>query len=122
VSAAVTDPVLRDQHLRHANSVRMGKVHVKAALGGMPRSEACEEAARICEDLDAITGALRVKELVQAMRRYGESATRAACKRAGIMTADRKLRDLTPRQRAALAAALRERSLLARTETQEDVL
>lgn len=94
-----------------ANRVRAEKVAIKERIGGLGRDAALEAAARIAEAPDGPAAALSVAHLVRAVPRMGEMAVVTACRRAGIMSADRKLRDLTGRQRRALAETLRGRSL-----------
>lgn len=53
-------------------------------------------------------GALSIRRLVLAIRAFGESKFQRLAMHAGIHTGDRKVRELSDRQRLAVADALRE--------------
>lgn len=119
MSSAIDDPVIREQYRQLANTVRRGKAQIKSDLAELPRMDALELAARMCENPEGVAGALKVRELIYAIPRHRAVALQKACRAAGIVNADRKLRELTFRQRHALAGVLRERSLIAYGETEE---
>lgn len=111
----MTGPEQRTAALALANQRRTAKVKIKANLAGMQRHDAVIAAAGLVEDATAAAGALSVAELVRSLPRHGDAAIRRACRHAGIISGDRKLRELTPRQRRELAFVLRSRSLLEQT-------
>lgn len=104
------------QALARANEIRLAKSAIKARIGSFGRHDAANLAADIVgtANPDTAAGAMSVAELVKAVPRHGEWAATRACRHAGIVSPQKKLRDLTPRQRGELALAIRSEILLSK--------
>lgn len=102
------------QALEHANQMRLAKAEVKRDLREQPPHRAMMLAAdMIAGDHDPIgcpdgtIGAFRLGELLAAIPRCGPQKQRAIAHRARMVSIDRRIRDLTERERLAVAAVLR---------------
>lgn len=96
------------QALTRANDVRRNTAELKNQIRALSPRAGAELAADIIEnDEDELCGAIRILALLLCVRRLGEHKVMKCLITAGIVNADRRLRDLTPRQRKAVAAQVR---------------
>jgi hypothetical protein len=102
---ALSQPI---QALNHANEVRKGIADIKWKVRSLPSHTSAEYTADIIDGkLDDISGSLRIRPLVSCVRRLGDVKVTRCLVNAGIVNTDRRLRELTPRQRKAVAVQLR---------------
>lgn len=101
--------------LERANEIRYGKARIKTAVAKLDRPDAVGLVAAIIENPDTeYEGALRLGELILSVPGFGAFAVNRALRHGGVLSRDKMLRDLTPRQRGVLAAALRSGALTQR--------
>lgn len=101
--------------LERANEIRYGKARIKQSVAKLDMSDAVDLAATIIENPDTeYEGALRLGELLLSVPGFGVFAVNRALRHAGVLSRDKMLRDLTPRQRGVLALALRSGALTRR--------
>lgn len=98
------------QSKRRADAVRLENAQLKRKLAGTDRPEAMRELAGLFEDPPVAFQALPVGRALRFPKRVGPAMAVAAQDWAGIRSGDRRIRDLTERQRRALAAWLRHRA------------
>jgi hypothetical protein len=97
--------------LAFANEVRLAQADFKRQFKGM----AYVDAAPIMADAilhaadDSPVGKMRVRVLLVTLPRVGDAMVRRMEVDAGVRNSDRRLRELTPRQRQALADVIRNR-------------
>lgn len=96
--------------LAKANETRLVISVVRKDLGKLDRRAGFQAAANILVDehdyeTEAVE-AMRFEKLLGSIRRVGPSYATAVAKQAGITNVNRRLRDLTNRQRVAAAEAL----------------
>lgn len=96
----------RVARLQIANRVRLSNHRTKAELGGMARFEGAARVAEILRDPAGDIGACQIHELLGAIRHVGPTKVTALLKEAGVWAPSRRVRDLTERQRHALADVL----------------
>lgn len=110
---AVSPTEQRDQALALANQIRTDKAKLKARITSLGYATGAAMAAALVDDRhNDIAGAFSVREIIRCVPKLGDVAVHEAVKHCGIRTADRKLRDLTDRQRDELAHVLRNRKVL----------
>lgn len=100
-------PAQRDQALEKANAVRFAIVRVRANVGALNSREGRDLVALLLEHPSGVVPSMRVGTLLTAIHRVGRQKSASWLLAAGGRSADRKVRDLTERQRFALAAILR---------------
>lgn len=93
--------------LKYANVVRVKCASFKRALADLPMDEAIPQAAALLEDGKSTECAMTVRMLLFAIPKIRDDKSRRLLKRAGIHSGDVRVRDLTERQRLALADLLR---------------
>lgn len=100
-----------DQHMHAlgiANEMRYAKADLRREIGALPYNDALRQVADLIEGEDAVIGAFRLAEALSACPKLGAISAGRFVRRIGAVTGDRRVRDLTPRQRASLVAALRD--------------
>lgn len=107
-------------NLEYANQVRVGIARVRKEILAMPK---CDAALLVADLLESDTthqyfGYLSVFRALDTIRSIGRVKIAWIVREAGVLTGDRKIRDLTPRQRHAIASLLRERVT---TDTHETI-
>lgn len=92
-----------------ANEIRSGVARFVHETHALPSHEGANVVANVVElDYnDRILGAARVRYLLKAVRRLRAENTEKLLVLANARGADKRLRDLTPRQRKVIAASLR---------------
>lgn len=108
-------PHAKPQHMRAldlANEVRIERAERKRQIAAMPRPEGMAAAAAIFDDPDEVTGSLKLLELLSSIDHFGLMKTREIAQHAGVVSVDRRVRDLTPRQRTLIAAVLSRPAIL----------
>jgi hypothetical protein len=70
--------------------------------------DGCMLAAGLLETVPGWVGSMRVGVLLLSIRKMGQVKVGALCKQAGVRSLDRRVGELTPRQREVLAGLLRE--------------
>lgn len=98
--------------LEKANRVRLAKVMTKRTLGELDAKESVAYLAELIESDDATMAGMKLGEALLACRHMGVQGMGRIVKHAGVMSADRKIRDLTDRQRRDLVHALRSPSVM----------
>lgn len=87
--------IRRTEKARHLNRIR-----------SLPNGESARAGAELLRDPDEHAGAITVRRLVVAVRWRGDEWQRLAYAHAGITNPDKHIRDLTERQRHAMADIL----------------
>lgn len=105
---ATTQP----QHLialARAQEKRLGVAAFKRSLHGLSQLDAVERVINAIEEHhdDHILGSVRVRHLLLAIPHVGDTKVAKLTKVAQVYNADKRLRDLTIRQRSLLAALLK---------------
>lgn len=95
--------------LDRANVVRADNAAFKKRLAAMPYWDARRAAADAIGDPMGGVGVMTIRAVVKAIPRFGETKVTATLLSAGIYNSDRRVSDLTRRQRAALVGKLLER-------------
>lgn len=104
---ALTQPL---QALELANTVRSHNHVRKQEIRNLPQREAFLVVADIVDSPHGPVGAMHIDQLLEAITRIGSDSACRLLLRAGVYMHTRRIRELTPRQRAAVAAALREKA------------
>jgi hypothetical protein len=102
--------VQRDQALALANHRRAILKTLREDLGDVDLKAGCGMVAAILADPTDHEAAIPVGRLLLSIDRFGVSSLQVVLRAAGIMSADRRVRDLTVRQRSALGVALERRA------------
>jgi hypothetical protein len=92
------------------NAIRTANSRLLTGLRAMRDTDAMDALADLLEtpDLaDKPAGAVAIFRLLRAIHRYGWEKSCSQLRRANVMSGDRRARDLTDRQRTAIAADLR---------------
>lgn len=95
-----------------ANEIRLATARWRTQVRTRPRREGAIALAEVLEQrrIGRELGSLRLRRFLGAARGHGPEATARICAEAGIYRHDPRLRELTLRERAALAAVLRRRA------------
>lgn len=96
--------------LSFANERRCALAEIRARIQALPFEEGCELVASILDQPEGHEEAFPVGRMLLSVHRFGEQALATALREAGVLTADKKVRQLTERQRRALALVLRGRA------------
>jgi hypothetical protein len=105
------DPVQqRADAMQHANAVRAAIGQLKRDIHAPAHRDGCLRAAKFLLDPDDLASAIRTRPLLKAIRQMGDRKAETLMSAAGIVNADKRVRDLTPRQRRALSTGLRLRA------------
>lgn len=91
--------------LDRANQIRAGNAETRARLKKMDGALGAYLVAELLEDMTSTIQALPVSRLLNSIRGVGPGKMEWFCRRAGC-SLDRKVRDLTDRQRELLAEKL----------------
>jgi hypothetical protein len=105
---AVRDPGQRMHALQHANDVRSCVAGFKRETASLPREEAVVAVIDAIEHrhADPLLGAARVRHLLMSIDHIGETKARKLIHVAQVYSGDKRLRDLTARQRGLLVQVL----------------
>lgn len=95
--------------LARANEVRIENAQVLAEIHGLSYREGMRRVAGLLAE-PGTCGALPVYRLLMAPRRIGASKVATILRAAGVVSGDRRVRELSPRQRDMLAGLLRRRA------------
>ena len=98
----------RDAALHLANTVRLANKERRCWMRSLPEARARAELVELLERPDDIIGADRIGRLLLSVPRFGQAKTIATLRYAGIVSADRRIRDLTLRQRARVVDVLND--------------
>jgi len=103
----------RELALLKANEVRLANCELRRSIHAASFAVALELVADLL-DQDDLTelpaGALPIRRLLLAVPKFGEQRMVRYLRTAGLFTGDRRVRDLTDRQRRVLAELLRSRA------------
>lgn len=99
------------ENLTLANQIRVASAHWRRDVFARPSMEGRLTLAETLEgeDIPREIGMLRLRRYLMSANRLGERMASHICREAGIARRDPRVRDLTVRERMALAAALRRR-------------
>lgn len=97
------------QALANANEIRLGVAAAKQRVKALPPRAGAELVADIVENdyADPVIGTVRMYPLLVSVKKIGDEKARTCLKAAGVMYYEKRLRDLTKRQRDAVALQLR---------------
>lgn len=97
------------QALADANVKRKAVAGFKNRVRALPARDAAELVADAieCDYQDPFIGCIRTRALLLAIHRMGDMKASKCLTLAGVAHHDKRLRDLTPRQRKAVALQLR---------------
>lgn len=97
------------QALGRANEVRLTNANFRRTVAAKPPREAAELVAYTVEHEhdDDSYGALATDRLLRFIPHLGQQKVTKCLMAAGVVNQSKRLRDLTPRQRAAVAAQVR---------------
>lgn len=93
--------------LAQANEVRLAAAALRRSIGELPFEDGTRLVALLLEDHDPVAGAVPVSRLISSPQRIGARRVDRLLRYAGIMSGDRRVRDLSVRQVALLVALLR---------------
>jgi poly-gamma-glutamate capsule biosynthesis protein CapA/YwtB (metallophosphatase superfamily) len=98
----------RDRALGKANDVRVCVANFKRELAGLGTAAALKRVAYAIKNRhgDTLLGAAKVRDLITASSRYGRIKAKNIMAEADIRDPDKRLRDLTDRQRREVVAIL----------------
>lgn len=99
----------RTSALAAANQVRTHCCRFKKDLSGMSQDDAINAAIDLLDDITRPEAAMPVRHLLYAVPNVKTHKATVILRRADVMNADRRVRDLTLRQRRALADVLDRR-------------
>lgn len=103
----MSQPTQVMQALQVANEVRLTNARTCRRLTELSRDEARMEVARLLvEDETAAFESLKVERLLTRIRRLGPTTAYCLLRQVGVQIVGKRVRDLTPRQRVALAKLL----------------
>lgn len=95
-----------------ANETRIRQAKVRRRLKTLPPDRGIAEVAGLIDQQDVAALGMTVAGVLLACRGVGPVVVRAVCRHAGIVTADRRIRELTDRQRGELVHVLRSPGVL----------
>lgn len=96
--------------LRAANERRAILAALREHIATLGLRDGCAFVANLLDDPGEHEAAIPVGRLLMSVDRFGMQSLTLALRDAGILSADKRVRDLTPRQRTALADVLRDRA------------
>lgn len=97
----------QEEALARANTIRLAQAAFRREVAAMPRLEGMGVVAAALEDPDETTGAMRLGFVLAAPRRCSLGTAERLLGGVGVGSSDRRVRELTERQRKVLAVALR---------------
>jgi hypothetical protein len=94
--------------LAHANEVRTGVAEFRREIAGLDRHDAILAVIDLIESRhdDRLLGAAKVRQILMAVTGFGEDKARRLMIAAQVYSGEKRLRDLTARQRGLLATIL----------------
>lgn len=103
----------RTEALALANHVRKVNSLLKKDIAALPERDGRRMVADLLSSpVEGAHGQLRISQLIKSIDRTGDRALFDTLRYAGIYNSDKRLRDLTARQRNALVEVLRDKSAL----------
>lgn len=107
---AISDPftLQRRNALERANETRLAQARIKLNIMSMSRLEGCRLVAAMLDDPTGFVPSMRVGHLLHAPSRVGGKSVRKWLGKAQVGSADRRVSELSARQRVVLAGLLRE--------------
>lgn len=90
-----------------ANDVRRTVANLRREIGLLPRQEAADRVADEIMDLSSPLQSTTVARAAMSVPKFGIDRLGRLVREAGLVTADRRVWDLTPRQRSAVAGFMR---------------
>ena len=106
--------IQRFRALAKANEMRLEAAFIRRDLQAMSQAEGCRLVASLLVDAPDVVLSMRIGHLLRAIRRFGDAKVGSFLHVADVRSCDRRVRDLTVRQRRVLAGALRLRAERAR--------
>jgi hypothetical protein len=103
--------VQRKTAMVRANQTRAAVAELKADIAGRGMAGGCLRAAEFLDDPGSPADAVRVFALLKAVTWLGEAKVWLLLDMVGVRSGDRRVRELTARQRHALAASLRMKAM-----------
>jgi hypothetical protein len=98
-----------NEALQLANRVRIANARYKHDLFALTYIDGIHQAAGLLDHpVTGSYGAMKVSHLLESIRKLGENRSNRLMYKAGIYSRERRLGQLTARQRAALADGLRD--------------
>lgn len=97
----------QEEALARANTIRLAQAAFRREVAAMPRLEGMGVVAAALEDPDEIIGAMRLGFVLAAPRRCSPGTAERLLRVVGVGSSDRRVRELTQRQRKLLSVALR---------------
>lgn len=97
----------RLEALKTANEHRMAGAKVRADLKALSMRDGMLHVAGLLDDPSEGVGSMRVGHLLSGVRRFAQQKVTVLLRDAGVVSWDRRLRELSVRQRGVLAAELR---------------
>lgn len=96
------------QALAYANEIRIGAMHTKKYIRGLPSATAARKVAEALteEHDDHVIGSIQVRRLLTCIRGLGEEKTTTCLIAAGVQNFERRIRDMPEKQRNAVAMQL----------------
>lgn len=94
--------------LKVANEMRSGMAEFRRSIAELPQHEGVVAVAEAIETRhdEPLLGAIRIKTLLTSIDLIGDAKARKMLMLAGVLNHDKRLRDLTERQRHVLVGAL----------------
>lgn len=113
MTAITTDTPQWQQALTRANNTRFATSAYRRHIATLSREDGSVAVAELLEgDPPADLASIPIGRLLTTIMSIGHRNLAMLLRHAGIMSAQRRVRELTPRQRLALAYALRNREVL----------
>lgn len=105
---ALRDPRQAMEALKIANDVRLRIAEFRRTVASLPQHEGVIAVADAIENRneETVLGSVRIRHLLLSIDLIGDAKARKMLLLAGIANPDRRLRDLTERQRHVLIGAL----------------
>lgn len=107
-SANGTPTAQQMQALERGNAVRLEIASRRQQLRSLPELDARRYAADMIDNPDDIASRMKASVLVKEIRHFGDQKVARILRLAGIHAVERRLSDLTDRQRHIIAEALRD--------------
>lgn len=95
-----------------ANGVRVSNARLAREITDLDRDHGEQQVAQLLDNPEGAVGAFPIGRLLMCIRDVGEERMSCYLRHAGIFSTTKRVRALTARQRHALAAALRDRTLV----------
>lgn len=109
-TVAVSVREQRMDALAAANEIRLGIARVRAEVFALEQPAGCEEVAGLLENPDETVSAMKIGTLLLSVRKFGRQRVGRLLSMAEVRSMDRRVRDLSERQRRVLAGLLRDRA------------